>query len=277
MKKYLTRIIPNFLQPPLKKIYYLPNYIMYLLKGRNSMVPAKSMIFIGSGDFEKIGQEFKHYFIELADLQPNNRVLDVGCGLGRMAVPLTDYLSPEGGYWGFDIVKKGIEWCQSHITPNFSNFHFQHSDVYNRHYNPRGKVLAQDFHFPYDDEFFDFVFLRSVFSHMFPSDLENYLNEISRVLKAGGKCLITFFIMNEESKKLVHSGHSAYDFRYKIEGCLTTNEKDPEEAIAYNEEDVKKFFEKCGLNIIQPIHYGSWCKRDDFLSHQDIIVARKIN
>lgn len=277
MKKHLATVISNFIKPILKRIYYFPSDIMYRFRGRDSMVPPKSMIFVGDGDFEKIGQEFKRYFIELANLQPNNRVLDVGCGIGRMAIPLTDYLSPEGEYWGFDIVIKGIEWCQSRISPKFSNFHFQHSDIYNRHYNPHGKVRAQDFKFSYDDEFFDFVFLTSVFTHMLPSDLENYLSEISRVLKTGSKCLITLFVLNEESENLVHLGRSTLDFRHKIEGCLTANKKDPEAAIAYNEESVKRFFEKYGLKIIQPIHYGSWCKRDNFLSYQDIIVATKEN
>ncbi len=277
MNKGLVRIIPNFIKPTLKRIYHFPGDIIHRLKYPDSMVPPKSMIFIGSGDFEKIGQDFKCYFIELANLQPNNRILDVGCGIGRMAIPLTDYLSPEGEYWGFDIDKKGIEWCQSRISSKFSNFHFQYSDVYNKHYNPHSRVRAQDFQFPYDDDFFDLIFLISVFTHMLPLDMGNYLSEISRVLKTGGKCLITFFILNEESENLVHLGRSALNFSHKIEGCLTTNKKDSESAIAYNEESVKRLFEKHKLKIIQPIHYGSWCKRDNFLSYQDIIVAVKEN
>ncbi|NQS91273.1 MAG: class I SAM-dependent methyltransferase [Chloroflexi bacterium] len=233
------------------------------------------MIFIGSGDFEQTGQEFKNYFIDLANLQPSNRVLDVGCGIGRMAIPLTTYLSQDGEYWGFDIVAKGIDWCQSQISPKFGNFHFLQSDVYNKHYNKNGKVLAQDFHFDFDDKFFDFVFLTSVFTHMLPLDMENYLSEISRVLKIGGRCLITFFILNEESEGLIRAGHSKLDFCYKINDGLTIDENDPEAAIAYNEGFIKMLFEKHELKIIQPIYYGSWCKRDNFLSYQDIIVAVK--
>ena len=276
MKKRFVRLIPNFLKPTLKKFDYFPIDVIDKLKGTDNMIPPKSMIFGGGGDFEKIGQEFKNYFIELANLQPSDRVLDVGCGIGRMAIPLTNYLSKEGEYWGFDIVKKGIEWCQSRISPKFSNFHFQHSDVCNKHYNPNGKVQAQNFQFSFDDESFDFVFLTSVFTHMFPSDLENYLSEISRVLKPEGKCLITFFILNEESENLVRLGRSALNFLYKIQGCITINENDPEAAIAYSEEFVLRLFKKYGLKIAQPIHYGSWCKRDTFLTYQDLIIATKI-
>ncbi len=275
MKKRLVALIPNFLKPPLKKLYYIPVDIIDRLKGRNSMIPPRSMIFIGDGSFEKIGQEFLNYFTQLADLQPNSRVLDVGCGIGRMAVPLTTYLSNQGEYWGVDIVQKGIQWCQEHITSKFSNFHFMHSDIYNKFYNRNGKFHAQDFRFPFDDEFFDFVFLTSVFTHMLPSDIRHYMGEISRVLKPGGKCLITFFILNEESKKLVTSGYSALNFQYKLDDFLTINETVPEDAVAYEEEFVKKLFENHGLVFTQPIHYGSWCGRQNFLTYQDLIVAEK--
>jgi ubiquinone/menaquinone biosynthesis C-methylase UbiE len=275
MQKHLTRLIPDFMKPTLKKVYYFPIDTIDRLKRRDSMIPPRSMIFVGAGDFVKIGEEFKNHFINLADLQPNDRVLDVGCGIGRMAIPLTGYLTPGGEYWGFDIVAEWIDWCQNRISPKFTNFHFLHSDVYNQHYNVNGKVLARDFQFPFDDDFFDFVFLTSVFTHMLPLDLENYLSEIARVLKTGGKCLITFFILNEESESLIRAGRSALDFRYQVNGCLTIDKNDPEAAIAYREAYLVKLFGKHGLKIIHPIHYGSWCQREAFLTYQDIIVAAK--
>ena len=48
---------------------------------------------VGGGDFRAVGQKFLHLFTELADLQPDERVLDIGCGCGRIAFPLTEYLS----------------------------------------------------------------------------------------------------------------------------------------------------------------------------------------
>jgi ubiquinone/menaquinone biosynthesis C-methylase UbiE len=241
------------------------------------MVPPRSLLFVGGGDFVEIGEQFKGYFIDLAGLQPSDRVLDVGCGIGRMAVPLTNYLSPEGEYWGFDIVAEGIDWCNRHISSKFNNFHFFYCDIYNECYNVLSKNLAVDYQFPFRDEYFDFVFLTSVFTHMLPSAMANYLGEISRVLKTGATCFITFFLLNKESSGLIRSGDSTLDFRYEVDGCLTTHKDNPEAAIAYEEGFIERLYSKYGLRISQPIHYGSWCKREDYLSYQDIVVATKIN
>lgn len=275
MKQRIIKVIPRPLKTFLKKIYYIPVDFVEMLTKRDDMIPPRSMIFTGGGDFIKVGEGFKRHFIRLANLQPNERVLDVGCGIGRMAIPLTNYLSNEGEYWGFDIVKKGIAWCQERISPKFKNFHFLHSDVYNKYYNPTGNILAQNYRFPFENEFFDFVFLTSVFTHMRRPEVENYTREISRVLKPGGRCLITFFLLNEESLALIHSGKSLFDFKYDLGGCLSAEIDTPEEAIAYEEEVVKNLFAQNGLVIRPSIYYGSWCGREKFLTHQDLIVAQK--
>ncbi len=251
---------------------------IYRIKSRNRMIPppSKWSSIGGSGWFVEIGQEFKCYLIVLAKLKPYNRVLDVGCGNGRMAIPLTNYLSKEGEYYGFDIIKKGIVWCNKKISTKFNNFHFQQSDVYDRYYNKDGLIQAKDFKFKYESRYFDVVFLASVFTHMVTLDVENYLSEISRVLKTGGRCLITFYIINEESEGLMRSGRSVHDLKHKIDDNCFTSKKDWAEAcIGFNEVYLNKLFLKNGLKIIQPVQYGNWCERDDYLSSQDIVVAIK--
>jgi SAM-dependent methyltransferase len=234
------------------------------------------MIFIGPGDFTAIGEEFLGYFKSLGGLQPHERVLDVGCGIGRMAIPLTRYLDPRGSYEGFDIVGEGISWCQKRITPRFSRFRFLHADVYNGLYNPKGRFRAKDYAFPYDDASFDFVFLTSVFTHMVPTDMESYLAQVARVLKPGGRCLVTFFLTSDETKDLMARGLSSLPMKDVADGSYSAIDNGtPEYDIAFPERQVREVYARRGLAIDGPIHYGNWCGRTKALSYQDIVVARK--
>jgi SAM-dependent methyltransferase len=117
------------------------------------MVPPRRLRgFIGSSDYRATG-EFLSYFRNLCGLQPQHRVLDVGCGIGRMAVPLTEYLSSADSYEGIDIVPQGIAWCSVNITPKFPNFRFQLADVFSKYYNPVSRTLASEYRFPFPDDF----------------------------------------------------------------------------------------------------------------------------
>jgi len=239
------------------------------------MIPPGLMARYGRKKYEQVGKEFSNYFIELARLETNAEVLDVGCGVGRIAVPLTSYLNESGSYCGFDIGKSGINWCNQKIATKYSNFKFTHSDILNKHYNKNGSIPAHEYKFPFADETFDFVFLISVFTHMLPRDIENYMREISRVLKHKGTCLITFFIINNESKQLMKNPGSILNFKFHGDEYFWYKEADPESAIAYEEKYIVTLFESNGMAIDNSIHYGCWCGRDDYLSFQDIIVARK--
>lgn len=248
-----------------------------LLSGkRDKLTPPSKMIdSIGSGDFKKIGEAFFSHFKNLCDLKPNEKILDVGSGSGRMAVPLTKYLSNEGFYEGFDITPKEVKWCQKNITPNYPNFRFQLADVYNKMYNPQGKFKASDYRFPYANESFDFILLTSVFTHLHPPDMEQYLSEIARVLKKNGRCFITFFLLNKESLELIDAKKSDRDFKFDFGKYRIEKEEIPEFAVAYDETFIKELFRKYNLEIKLPIYYGSWCERSHPVDYQDIVVASK--
>ena len=178
----------------------------------------------------KTGEEFLRYFIDLGGLRRDSVVLDVGCGRGRMAVPLTRHLSPRARYEGFDTLPASIAWCKRHIQRRYPQFRFTRADVFNAEYNPAGKTRPAEYVFPYGDETFDFVFLASVFTHLLPDDLEHYLAEIARVTRKDGTCLATFFLLNAESLRLVDVGRSSQDFRHEIGAQRTTNPARPEAA-----------------------------------------------
>src|SRR5205085_6486747 len=64
----------------------------------DELLPPPALARSVGGEFRATGAEFLRYFIELGGLRPTEHVLDVGCGVGRMAVPLTGYLDAGGRY-----------------------------------------------------------------------------------------------------------------------------------------------------------------------------------
>lgn len=276
MKEMIKRIVPGPMRPVLKRIYYfLVDHIEVWSGQRDPLVPPKRMLGSFEGDFKKIGEEYLRYLVELVDLKRNEKVLDVGCGIGRVAVALTKYLSKEGRYEGFDIVPEWVDWCIKKVSPKYPNFRFQLVDVFNSRYNQNGKWKASEYKFPYENESFDFVFLTSVFTHMLPEDMENYFSEIARVLKRNGRSLISFFLLNEESLKLMNNGKCTLDFKHEIGNYRTIDPNSPEMAVCYNESFILGLYEKYGLRQKRSVHYGSWCTRSKFYSYQDIVVASK--
>lgn len=274
MKQFMPRSIKNVL----RFIYFRIVWFFYFfdcISDRDVLIPPKLLIFVGGGNFRKIGAEFFRYFKEFAGLEPHEKILDVGCGIGRIALPLTRYLDKNGCYEGFDVVKPGIQWCMNRITKRHANFSFRFVDLYNRNYNPQGKYRASDFKFPYNGQSFDFVFLISVFTHMLPEEMENYFSEIARVLKKGGRCFITFFLINKESLGCIAAKKSFVEFKYDFDNYWAIDDKVPEATVAYDEMFVRGMFMKNGLQIRTPILFGSWCGRENFLSYQDVIIAAK--
>jgi SAM-dependent methyltransferase len=280
VRRTLKRILPKTMRSVVRNTYeslvdYSADYLDRLLGRQDPLTPPRRLMRNVGGDFKGVGETFVRYLVELCQLQPHEAVLDVGCGCGRMAVPLTRYLNEEGSYEGFDTDARAIQWCTDHITPKHPRFHFRVSDVRNRRYNPRGPHQASEYKFPYGDKTFDCVFLTSVLTHLLPEGMENYLSEVSRVMNDGGRCLITLFLLNGESLSFIKNGESGLDFNHD-RGCYRVADPNvPEQAVAYDEAFVLKLYRKYGLRIQEPIRYGSWCGRSRSFDYQDIIVASK--
>jgi ubiquinone/menaquinone biosynthesis C-methylase UbiE len=276
MLSVVKRLIPSPAKQQIKK--YLANRKKARLFGALApLVPGVEDMFDGShtlDDFKCVGQEFLKVYKEICGLQTDEKILDVGCGIGRMALPLTQYVNEGAVYEGIDTTKAGIDWCREKITPRFPNFHFQWIDVYNKEYNPRGKYQASEYRFPFADESLSFVTLASVFTHMLPEGLENYLSEIYRVLKRGGRCLITYFLLNEESLRLIEAGDSTLDFNHVFDQYRTISREVPEKAVAFDEGWIRNLYRKLGLKVAR-LDYGSWCGRENYLSYQDLVLGVK--
>lgn len=173
-RRILRQSIPKWLKQMARRIYDLPLDATEVLSSRRDALTPPRRLRYGQrlSDFKRLGIEYSRYLVELGNLKPNEKMLDVGCGPGRVAAQLTEYRGREGGYEGFDIVADAINWCRMRITPKHTNFHFQLADIYNQYYNPKGTHTASSYRFPYRDECFDLVALISVFTHMRPVEME---------------------------------------------------------------------------------------------------------
>ena len=111
------------------------------------------MYFIRKGLFNKIS---------LYSPQLSGRLLDFGCG----AKPYKDLFTGVSEYIGLDYASEG----HSHADENIDVFY-------------DGKTI------PFPDNSFDSIFSSEVFEHVF--SLQEILPEISRIIKPGGKLLVT--------------------------------------------------------------------------------------
>jgi SAM-dependent methyltransferase len=232
----------------------------------------------GSADqaqFRAIGKEFLDHFRDLTDLQPNARVLDVGCGCGRMALVLAEYLDQRGSYEGIDIDTASIHWASEHITKRYPNFRFQRADVFNTTYNPKGKVRPDRYRLPFGDMTFDFVLLTSVFTHMLPRGMRNYLSEVIRVLKVNSKCLITMFLLNSDKSRKVLEGAAAFQFPHRSRDCYVQDINRPEDVVGYDEASIVRQFQSEGLKLLEPPLHGKWSGDLGGFSSQDLLIAQK--
>ena len=257
-----------------RRIVFAPGDLLRRLRGGGELVPPRGLSFVGGGDFTATGREFLAHFTELGGLEPADRVLDIGCGIGRMAIPLSGYL--EGGsYAGFDVGRAMIRWCRRNITPRHPEFEFEWAPIHNAKYNPFGTLSASEYRFPYPDSSFDFVFATSLFTHLVRDEVRHYLAETARVLKPGGSCLLTFFLLTPESEGAIAAGTAALAFTHPIEGGATTDPGLPEEAVAFTLDEVQAMLDDAGLAVRDPIHRGRWANAEGGPSYQDIVIARR--
>lgn len=155
------------------------------------------------------GKHWINIFVDRGFLNTDYKVLDIGCGSGKTARFMTDKIDSSSGgeFHGLDIHDPCIQWCKDNIGKMHSNFIFKHADVRNPYYNAEGSIKPDEFTFPYDNDYFDFSYSTSLFTHMTKQSVEHYLGEIFRVCKSGGTHFSTFFCFEKDVSKIEKSKH----------------------------------------------------------------------
>ena len=108
----------------IRRLYYFPADFSDKIQGkRHKYVPPRGSIYTGSpANAEAYVEQGKQQLTLLKqhiNLKPNDAILDIGSGIGRTAIALTEYLKPEGSYKGFDVVKTKSS-CYGELVTNFA-------------------------------------------------------------------------------------------------------------------------------------------------------------
>lgn len=252
-----------------------------LFEYKGYRIPVQLVDLTGGGidTWDVISVGHMEQYAKYAPIDPDASVLEVGCGVGRDAIQLTEHLSNKGSYVGIDIIRPSIEWCQANITPRHPNFTFRYLDIKSQIHNAGGSLRVRDVQLPVPSASADRIILQSVFTHMFYDDIIHYLKEFHRVLKPGGKVVTSFFLIDDEVRKLIQAngGDPAFALTFAFpygDGCFINDERYPEGAVAFTHPRFQQMIAKSGMVLDQPIHPGFWSGRQGLTDGQDIVVLK---
>jgi ubiquinone/menaquinone biosynthesis C-methylase UbiE len=112
------------------------------------------------------------HFAKHIDLK-NRRILDWGCGPGRIIRHLPNVIGNGCEYYGTDYNEKSIDWC----SINLKGIHFN-----------KNSIVAQ---LPYENDFVDVIYGISIFTHLSEPLHHDWYNELYRILKPSGIMFLT--------------------------------------------------------------------------------------
>lgn len=125
--------------------------------------------------YDEINRAFGEALIDAAHLTPGERVLDVGCGAGAIALEAAQRVHPGGSVLAIDISPDLVAVARDRAT----SARAEEVEV----------IEADAAAYPYDEEAFDVVVSRN--GLMFFDDLEAALANLARALRPGGRVVFT--------------------------------------------------------------------------------------
>jgi SAM-dependent methyltransferase len=247
--------------------------------GYSVLVPPESLR-LGIGPFAdgqaflESGRETVRLAERISQLRPDQSLLDVGCGCGRIALALQSFLSATGSYVGFDLNKSCIDWCTFNISMQDRRFTFLHYDLLSSSYNPNGSVPPAILEFPQREQF-DLVIMSAVITHMYPEEIENYVRNLRVSLATNGRALISALLMNQEGRDAVKSRSTIFDFTHRVgDTCWTFDPARPLDGISC---DLDWFLNLLNFNgfEVETLEYGTWRECINYDVQHDLLSIRR--
>jgi SAM-dependent methyltransferase len=225
----------------------------------------KKLIELTGGGADNFVALSKAHFQDLQNtvgLSPNHSILEIGCGIGRDAIPLARFLIG-GTYLGIDIIKDSIDWCTANISSRHPNLKFVFLDINDGLHNVTGTLQTSEVTVPLPARSVDRVIMWSVLTHMLKEDIEPYLREFQRVLKPDGKVFATCFIVDEMILAAAHrlNTDGVHPLRFDHQfcsGCFINDPANARGAVAYTAQTLDELLDAAGLAHERPIRYQNW-------------------
>ena len=239
--------------------------------------PENLRVGVGPGDYYRTGEEIVATLKEIGGLNTASRVLDIGCGLGRVAFPLARELGPDGSYDGFDAARAYVDWCANGLALDPQRVRFHWFDIQSSVYNTAGTIVGEDLAFPWKDGAFTLSIANSLFTHLSAAGTVNYLREAARTLERGGRLFATFFVLDNESLQAMADHETFPNFTDTFEQGRIADAGSPDAAIAFNASWLHEQFLACDF-VIEIYRQGAWrdLQRKKGEMYQDVVVARKV-
>jgi len=181
--------------------YY--DYDRYYIRETKADVRADPKASVGPPELFEEMQQWQFEHLRTQGLAPDDRVLDVGCGVLRGGIPLIEFLEP-GHYYGMDISADALAVAREEVRRHDLG-HKQPTLVNN-----------DDLQFDdpaFNDVAFDVVWAQSVITHLPDRKVRELLANVGSVLAPDGVFHATIWETDEAD---VEVGLNLYDYWYSL-------------------------------------------------------------
>jgi SAM-dependent methyltransferase len=234
----------------------------------------------GSDQFETIGKALLGNYQRHVPFSPEANIVDLGCGIGRLAFQLLEFLSDRGRYAGIDVSLDSILWCRRNLSLIRPNFAFYQVDAYSEVYNPFGRFSTTEMHLPVPDRSADRIFAGSLFTHLLEDEVIHYLREFRRILRPDGFVYTSFFLYSREALESAKINRkTSWVPSFAIDHGNGVYGNDPDHirgAVAFTDEAMRRMIAKADLRLDRPYLRGWWSGLygDHADDGQDVAVLR---
>jgi SAM-dependent methyltransferase len=235
---------------------------------------------IGGGDPELIAQEIVTVIHKYANLNANDSILDVGCGCGRIAAALTQYLNGPGNYVGIDIVPGLIDFATTFITPRYPHFNFlllnESNNTYDSWRRKGGETGIANLTEAVSAQSIDLAISVSLFTHLDYAPALKMLTSIHRLLKNDGRVFVTVFVLDAAATDSIENSRAAFSFKNRTPSGRLHAEKsdDPTFAVAYNGALLNELISSADFQLERHVR-GYWSSSGPVETFQDALILRK--